>query len=648
MMWPDVHFGTTKSLRLVDPPPDLEPDVDDELLAETPADIIGMLGFDPLELLNDEVGKIGTAASGNRGHAGVLNHRGGSAPGTGSIIRSPLEMTQKDMDAAQANQDFLLSDVFNADGKENKKSVESRLADRLSDNVKFTGLAAKMFGPEVQRAQDYEGRSLTNNEISRVAIRNLISTWAATSGDHDPYAISLQMAAKDLFGGGTLGHMSYSETYPIEAVQGSWAKAERLYKKHGEGLRSFIKAQYDETQSYLAEHGIKELVVCRGVGTSGALTKDFEVGRAGDKAIIERRRQAGVRGFDLQPISSCTLSAARAYDFASYRDNSTVLFGVVPAKQILSLPSRGFGCTDEQEVTVLSSSGKNHLLSIPYYSRSARSYPGNEKLRSSARDSVVHELSYVLPEFGFHLKQPKEPVAELRIFPGTGKADAIINLDADLEEADWAKHTWDVDLPDFGTEEFNYWLEDRGMTLEQFKKLPVYRYRIATKHYGPGPHKSGSPQSVHGGLGHGDTHKPAPFEKPGAAETLMASLLGEQEGFSYQPVKGIAPKSGFMVSTHKRREKWVPNSKVTKDLLNEYMRKNSDLLVLPDHYAGGWRDTGATSPHKDQSCLDVSMNVQSREKALRLAEKHKQDGVYDVVAHETVYTKAYLRAHPGV
>ena len=52
----------------------------------------------------------------------------------------------------------------------------------------------------------------------------------------------------------------------------------------------------------------------------------------------------------------------------------------------------------------------------------------------------------------------------------------VVNIDANLENADWSKRTWD--LPEYKSDEFMDWLRFSGMTLEQFKKLPVYKWNL--------------------------------------------------------------------------------------------------------------------------------------------------------------------------
>lgn len=48
----------------------------------------------------------------------------------------------------------------------------------------------------------------------------------------------------------------------------------------------------------------------------------------------------------------------------------------------------------------------------------------------------------------------------------------IINIDADIENADWLKKTWD--LPPYKSPEFNAIVKD----LEKFKRLPVYKWAV--------------------------------------------------------------------------------------------------------------------------------------------------------------------------
>ena len=53
----------------------------------------------------------------------------------------------------------------------------------------------------------------------------------------------------------------------------------------------------------------------------------------------------------------------------------------------------------------------------------------------------------------------------------------MINLDADIHNADWTKRTWDLlDVED--EDDLMEHLSDTGMSLEHFKTLPVYKFNV--------------------------------------------------------------------------------------------------------------------------------------------------------------------------
>lgn len=52
----------------------------------------------------------------------------------------------------------------------------------------------------------------------------------------------------------------------------------------------------------------------------------------------------------------------------------------------------------------------------------------------------------------------------------------ILYPDRDLINADWTKQTWD--LPVRSLPELRAYLQDHGITIAQFKALPVYRLNV--------------------------------------------------------------------------------------------------------------------------------------------------------------------------
>lgn len=52
----------------------------------------------------------------------------------------------------------------------------------------------------------------------------------------------------------------------------------------------------------------------------------------------------------------------------------------------------------------------------------------------------------------------------------------MINIDANLNNADWTKHSWD--LPPYKSKEFMDFLKFADWTLEEFKHLPIYKHAV--------------------------------------------------------------------------------------------------------------------------------------------------------------------------
>lgn len=51
-----------------------------------------------------------------------------------------------------------------------------------------------------------------------------------------------------------------------------------------------------------------------------------------------------------------------------------------------------------------------------------------------------------------------------------------MNMDADLENADWTKTNWD--LPPYKSDNFMKLLDQMGHGLGDFRKLPVYKHAV--------------------------------------------------------------------------------------------------------------------------------------------------------------------------
>jgi len=103
--------------------------------------------------------------------------------------------------------------------------------------------------------------------------------------------------------------------------------------------------------------------------------------------------------------------------------------------------------------------------------------------------------------------------------------------------------------------------------------------------------------------------------------------LGATGGFSYNPLTGEVPTTGFMVSTYPERSFAVQAKDFKPSVLEKYVKDNKDLLEKSDHFVGGWFDE-STGMH----CLDISVRASSHTEATKLSVDHDQKGYF---ANET-------------
>lgn len=185
-------------------------------------------------------------------------------------------------------------------------------------------------------------------------INKLISKWANTSADSDPYAIAIQRAIAKEFGLST-------RTMP-RISRGIDVLASDIWYKEGKALRRLVRVMYEETQSELAANGINELALYRGMNWEKGKTPSWakDIVRKSDKEI----------DITEMPLSSFSNDPYIARAFATETPGGTPseyiaqqkvmirIQVVVPRENILSTPWTGFGCLSEKEFTVLQSVGK--------------------------------------------------------------------------------------------------------------------------------------------------------------------------------------------------------------------------------------------------------------------------------------------------
>lgn len=117
-------------------------------------------------------------------------------------------------------------------------------------------------------------------------------------------------------------------------------------------------------------------------------------------------------------------------------------------------------------------------------------------------------------------------------------------------------------------------------------------------------------------------------ERPGWMGLTQQAM---DAGFSVS-AWGSIPKTGAIVSPYEQRERKIPA--VTFDVgdVHRYLRRNLDLLRLPEHYLGAWRSG-------DLIYLDVSVRAADLAAQKALGRQHGQLAGFDLATKETIWLR---------
>lgn len=227
------------------------------------------------------------------------------------------------------------------------------------------------------------------------AINRLVATWAKSSNDNDMRAMTVQMAAGELFG----DELTPWQRQRLERIQagelktkndlfGDDTSARALHafqdefpdlsdEQSMELTKQALASMYNRTQRYLAEKGITHLYVFRGTGMEsdpGARTGD-------------------VLRTDDNPLSSWSVDWEVGARFKSWADarHNYLLGTVVPAERVLSTPFTGFGCASEHEVLVIGTPEPMNAEVMSYHEKYSPEYQPKRKSTDFPMDEWMAE-----------------------------------------------------------------------------------------------------------------------------------------------------------------------------------------------------------------------------------------------------------------
>lgn len=167
--------------------------------------------------------------------------------------------------------------------------------------------------------------------IKTGVVSDLVGNWATTSNDSDFIAHAIQETAKETFG------LKDSADW-TETQNSNFFKEVANFKTiNANVLQTFVKSQYDATQTYFKNQGIDKVVLYRGI--------------RGNKGLGEG---SGFAEIALRPMSSWSTDLRIASRFS---DDTLTLKGAimrtsVNVKDIIAIPFTGVGCLNEQEMVI--------------------------------------------------------------------------------------------------------------------------------------------------------------------------------------------------------------------------------------------------------------------------------------------------------
>ncbi len=122
------------------------------------------------------------------------------------------------------------------------------------------------------------------------------------------------------------------------------------------------------------------------------------------------------------------------------------------------------------------------------------------------------------------------------------------------------------------------------------------------------------------------------------SETL--AKMTEGGGFTYNPVTGDMPKTGFALSVFPEHELILDSiDDATPEVIADYViDKWEHVKDVDDVFVGGWynKKTADNPKGDDKVYLDLSIVLQDKDEAIKLARKNRQLKIYDLAKFEDV------------
>lgn len=270
------------------------------------------------------------------------------------------------------------------------KGIVAGMQDITVEEIK---LACDELGIDSNLDSNFQSKDIIKQDLLTKFAQHFVDQWANTSNDHETDSLMVQEVVKRVFNLQDATSVDSLENYSdIKNVQKEAEFKLGNNRSLEKALTALVKAQYANTQAYLASKGITEVVIFRGMNHVG-LAEDlkdyrlrhfYKMEERGEIVLEERDgvsaddRNSDIIGniseeeFDkivpegvvkvsmkMRPLSSFSLERGIANSFRTSdgsqgsKDEGVFLATRVPVARIFATPFTGVGCLDEAEFVIL-------------------------------------------------------------------------------------------------------------------------------------------------------------------------------------------------------------------------------------------------------------------------------------------------------
>jgi len=201
-----------------------------------------------------------------------------------------------------------------------------------------------------RRLMEHEG--FGSPQEAKAYVKSAVDQWADTSGDHNPDALAVQIAASQEFMADRDYPQHFKDTLDENEDKGVMDTADAMMEIN----QAILRQMYEATQEDFKSMGFgpdDKITLYRGMAFNDEKAIEGMSKHTAEARFTEREDLFESVSVELQPISSFSFHRPTAAGFSGGEKYGMMVRADVRVGDILSTPRTGFGCLSEGEVVVM-------------------------------------------------------------------------------------------------------------------------------------------------------------------------------------------------------------------------------------------------------------------------------------------------------